>query len=207
MDDLLLMPPFLLPPVAWWAQVVASELPVVVPMGGHWRRQTLLSRCWIKAANGPLALTVPVVHPPQGTPWREVQIQQSSPWAKELKASLQSAFGKCPYYEELMPDFFAVVDTHSGVRPATLAALNLDMLRLCCQLLGLGARGIAFEDPTQPSNRFVDLHVKTYAPPKFAPQPYHQPFGPFAANLSVLDLLMNTGPEAVSILRKSWTLQ
>lgn len=196
----------MLPPLAWWARAVAAGS-VQVSVAGSWRRQTLMNRAWVKGPQGPFALTIPVVHPPHGTPYAQVQIDWSKPWVRQWQGSLQAAYGRSAYGAEILP---RLLDPLAG-RPDSLADLNRKWLLALAEALGRQAPGITFVDTWNIEADTVislhsplDFHLKTYSHPQFQPRPYSQAFGAFVPNLSIVDLQAQEGPYAGTYLRECW---
>lgn len=132
-----------------------------------------LNRCRIMAANGILTLTVPCIHPPTGTPVRDVRIDNHEAWQHQHWISIRSAYKTSPFFDYLIDDiepFYTrrydfLIDINEDLRLWTLKALN----------------------------------VTTGVPVNSGFKPYYQVFAArhgFATDLSILDLICNLGPEA-----------
>ena len=195
-------------PIQYYAKWV-SDHPVCLEAHENYLKQTFRNRCIIASANGRLNLTVPVVREERSKiPIREVRIDYSSPWQKNHLRALESAYRKSPFFDfyidELLPLF--------RKRPAFLFDLDLEIshvlcpilkikteLSLTCEYVGGGSNPLDFRESIAPGEKWPD--------PGFSPPLYSQNFAEkygFLENLSILDLLFQTGPDAEDILKESW---
>jgi hypothetical protein len=185
--------PLFLPPIAWWA--AARGQAVKLSVQDRYQTQTELHRCWIKAAGGPLLLVVPVKKTSKYGSIDDAQIDNRRDWSRPLRQSLRSAYGKSPYflyYRELI-DHIGAVDR--------LAVLNVCLIRWIYQALDWQeALLTTSEHESAIDCRFVGLRGQ--ALPGFQAQTYWQPFGPFAANLSIVDALFQLGPDLDTYLKQ-----
>lgn len=138
---------------------------------------------------------------------RETGIFWKEPWAKRHWQSIKSAYGNAPYFEfyadELKP-FFEKKYTH-------LFEWNKDLILKLLELLQLDAEvGFTTEFDKEPFEDIIDFRNKIspknkepLSDPYFKLLPYNQVFSEkhgFLPNLSILDLLFCTGPEAINYL-------
>ncbi len=159
-----------------------------------YERQTLRNRCYIAAANGCTALTVPVVAPEGERPlMRDVRISDHGNWRHLHWQAIVSAYRATPFFEFYADDFapFYARKWHF------LADYNEELMRLVCRLLGLRtelSRTTSFAGtPAFPLKRNAnERHGEG--------REYYQVFGKkhgFIGDLSIIDLLFNMGPEAI----------
>lgn len=159
------------------------ERAVVVPSAGdeRWQKQTLRNRCYIDSPLGPLALTVPVVHPAPGTLMRDVRISDHGEWRHQHWNALCSSYRQTPffdYYEEDFRPFYEerrwtfLVDFNKALQQMVLSLTGLDDERL------RAAFGTCVPRETPYHQMFVSRHG-------------------FLPDLSIVDLLFNMGPESV----------
>ncbi|RMG60939.1 MAG: hypothetical protein D6722_20330 [Bacteroidetes bacterium] len=188
------------PPIPWFVAALRYER-VYVDADQPYRKQRYHSRAFIKMPNRVLPLTIPVARRSARAPLRDKMVSFAEDWPGQHWRSLQMAYRRSPYYEyyedRLRPLF---------EEPApSLVAHNWRCLRLVAELLnlpqvmeeGAGPAGLDdFRGAFDPSLRQL--------PPWFEPVPYAQVFPPFAAGLSILDLLFNLGPESLIYLRDAW---
>jgi len=103
------------------------------------------------------------------------------------------------YYEDDLEDFFT--------KPVEgLMAHNLKIFEVLCELLGIDVE-VSKTTSFEKKSVITDLRILIDAKRKsaFQPEPYtqvHEANHPFLPNLSVLDLLFNEGPNALSYLER-----
>jgi len=168
-------------------------------------RQSYRSRCLINAANGVLPLSVPVEGGRKKTLIKDVRIISDDNWIDQHLKSIMSAYGKAPFYEHYIED----IQLFFQKRHTFLYDLSLESMTLCLKMMNLKIDWRETDnfihsydgDIKDLRNEFNAKNPKGY-PEFFREQEYFQLFGKqFAANLSILDLIMCEGPQASSILR------
>lgn len=184
---------------------------VLIEAHEHYAKRSYRNRCHIGGANGPLRLSIPLQQGKnEQQPIREVRIAQGHNWQHQHWQSIQSAYGKTPFFEHYAPElqpFFQREWTF-------LFDLNLELLHWALDTLGLPPHALSFTERylPDPPAQIQDLHdrinprSKAGEDPCFNSRPYVQPFREkfgFLPNLSILDLLFCTGPEAPLILQAS----
>lgn len=194
-----------LPCVAYFAYLSAFDK-VIVDLGEQYKKQTYRNRCRINGANKVEDLVIPV-RKAQNASISAIEIDYSQKWLANHLRSIQSAYGKAPFFEYYSEDFFEVYRQH----PRLLADLNKNLLTKCLEMLDLK---ISLEFPTDFAYS-PQMHVffaKDVIHPKkslsddplFLPKKYFQVFGKdFEVNLSVIDLIFCEGPGALEILKNS----
>lgn len=180
---------------------------IVIEDFEHFQKQTYRNRCYILGANNVLTLTVPVIKGNSKTLINKLEIDYSHPWHKEHWRSIQSAYGKAPFFEYYEPYFKKVYTSP----PKYLAEFNFTLLTICLKLLQWKTKvSKTTEYQNLPKNGTID--ARSVIIPKvdfkersyFKPFEYMQVFGKdFVANLSIIDLLMNEGPNARNIVTNS----
>lgn len=179
----------------------------------------------IRVKDGWQWLTVPII---DRFPERidHVEVNATTDWQRKHGQALRLHYGRAPFWEPLGPELVALLE-----KPwARLSELNVAVTDLLCRHLGittprlLASSRSAREDPT---DRLIDLcrhvggtaylagqsgpaymdvgrfaeagiavQVQAYAHPQ-----YPQRHPPFVSHLAVIDLLLNCGPESLTILR------
>ncbi len=176
----------------------------------HYLKQTYRTRCNILTGHGTLALSVPVekVHGEKML-IRDVRVDYSMPWQRVHSRALVTAYNSSPFFmyyaDEILPLF--------EQRETFLFDLNLKITRLLCDILGIRTKILTTERyeffENNPRDFRLSISPKSgqqKADKEFYPQEYFQVFAHkfgFTPNLSILDLLFNEGPEALSILKIS----
>ena len=174
-------------------------------------KQTYRNRCIILSANGPLTLSIPVVHSGSNVPISEIRISEQGNWQRHHWYSIVSAYDKSPYFEYYADEFIPFFEKKWELLADFNAAIRDTVLRL----LGIEAK---IKNTTEYAKDFQGEDCRDLISPKrpladdsrFVPQPYwqvfHNKFG-FVPGLSIIDLLFNMGPESRLILRDSLRIQ
>ena len=183
------------------------------------------NRNHIKTPQGAGLLTVPIVAH-AGQRLDEVQIDNQRNWAKKHWRSIEQSYAKSPYFTDYAP-FLSKVYARSW---ETLNALNRSMLEFYIEQLGISTRisySSELDVPGEATERLVNLikavggteyysgafALDAYLDEKLlteasislclqdwsAPQ-YPQLYGTFIPDLSVVDVLMNCGPDALKVV-------
>ncbi len=161
------------------------------------KRFKSIHRCEIADTHGQLTLTVPVSRPEPGAPhqWSSVRVSSHGQWWHNHIVSLESAYGRTPYFEYYIDRF----------KP-WIADADISVTQLCRGIdqtlrrtLGIDTE-VIYGTPAA-DERCIDLRSNNFA--DIVDIEYYQVragrFG-FIPGMSVLDLLFNMGPESVLIL-------
>ena len=192
-------------PIQWYQKLYRAE-EVFIEHCESFQKQTYRNRCIIATTNGPQPLTVPVERG-QGDQIHSLRISDHGNWRHLHWNALCSAYGDSPFFEfyadDIQPFFFER-------RWETLFEFNLDIIHTLCELLdihpNLQLTDSYIDDPVNPHIIDYRSGINPKHPaedPDFQPRPYWQVFQQrhgFLPNLSILDLLFNTGPEAIFYL-------
>jgi hypothetical protein len=175
----------------------------------HYIKQTYRNRCNIMGANGILPLSIPVLKgQAHKTYVRDIRIDYNKKWQKLHWRSMESAYRHSPFFEYYMDEFYPFYEQ----RFEFLIDFNAALLELVLQSLEI-------ENTLNYSREFIDADIVDYADyretihpkrdlssdPLFVPLTYRQVFVErlgFKANLSIIDLLFNEGPNARSVLEQ-----
>jgi hypothetical protein len=171
----------------------------------HYQKQTLRNRCFIRGANGIQMLTVPVKKPSGNVPVTEVGIDRGQHWIRNHERSIRAAYGKAPFYEYYAGDVFRALED-SG---ETLFETNRMLLQTCLQLTGLAkeikvteAYRVGPVDGCTDLRNVFDARNAVCKGVTIDYDPYQQVFdGQFVRNMSIVDLLFCTGPDAINIVQ------
>lgn len=165
-------------------------------------KQTYRNRSYIYAANGRLALHVPVIHSQKNRQkYRDVKIFNEVKWQTLHWKSLLSAYRTSPFFEyyedELLPLFTQKVDY--------ILDFNLKTFEVICTCLQIDT---SFSKTTHFQKIITDktdfrflVNAKKETPQHFAyyTQVFNNNHG-YISNLSILDLLFNEGTNAMNYL-------
>ena len=196
------------PPLQYISKFLAGS--VTIEAHESYRKQSYRNRCKILAANGPMALTVPVAKwHGERMPIAEVQIDYDKPWQNNHLKSIESAYKSSPFYDYYIDDFMPFFEN----RYERLFDYNQQILEVILKTLGIKPSIDYTTDFDKTIEGKADLRYsispkesQQQPDPYFTPVEYYQVFADrhgFTPNLSILDLLFNEGPMAKSILEQS----
>ena len=200
----ILLHPSYFPSIEQMAAIAQTEK-VVFEVEDNYQKQTYRNRAYIAHSNGELLLNIPIKHDKTGKrqKTKNVVVENDFPWQELHWKSLQSAYRTSPFFEyyedDLAPLFTETVDS--------LMNHNLRIAEVLCELIGIEVE-ISKTNSYEISPEIQDLRFLINAKRKsnFQPEEYTQVHGanhPFLPNLSVLDLLFNEGPNALTYLEES----
>lgn len=198
-------------PVQWYQKLYRSD-EVQIERYESFLKQTYRNRCLIATTQGVQTLTVPVEHNnsqflissiPQCI--KDLRISDHGNWRHLHWNALQSAYGESPFFEYYQDDIRPFFEK----RWTFLFDFNEEIREKMCELIDI-------QPIVSSTSEFVAQHtdsIKDYRnaiTPKhpvpdsdFVPKAYYQVYlqkNGFLANLSILDLLFNMGPESIFYL-------
>lgn len=198
-----------LAPVQYYAWMLAAD-EVILEQYDHYLKQTYRNRCIIAAADGPLSLTIPIIKPEnEKCPMKDIRISDHGNWRHLHWNALKSAYRMSPFWEYYEDDFRPFYER----KWEFLMDYNQELQEKVCELIDMNptiTRTEAFL--SHPEGEMKDLREvihpkKDFAlDGKFEVNPYYQVFKErygFLPNMSIMDLLMNMGPESLLILKNS----
>lgn len=185
------------------------------------------NRNYIKTREGPLLLTVPVAGRDHMTKRLcEIEIVPGR-WTRKHMRSIEMAYRKAPFFEQHFAGVGAILDLYSegglinelntdllryffralGMQVAIVNAADYDfkgeksalVLDMCIQLKAteyiFGGEGESYADKAMFHDAGIQPRFQKYDHPE-----YPQLHGTFSPRMSVVDLLMNCGPDSLEIL-------
>jgi len=195
-----------LPPISYFSLLCQYD-EIVLERHEHYVKQSYRNRCYINTASGREMLVVPLTAKHGKVPITEIKIDYQQKWVNRTWRTLQSSYGKAPYF-----DFYA-----EGVHAILFQKFTF-LYDLNYQLLSLCLNWLKWNIPIKESNQFqkstlpplYDLrnvmddknehHKSNY----YHPVVYTQVFGnKFVQDLSVLDLIFCLGPASMSHIQQS----
>ena len=184
-------------PVQWYQKLYHAD-DVQIEACESFQKQTYRNRCLIATTQGVQALTVPVRI--EGSSLiTNSRISDHGNWRHLHWNALKSAYGESPffeYYEDdlrpfFLPDWEFLFDFNEAIR------------QKMCELLDIQPRVSPTTQFLPPAAVASHPTLHDFRDAHFTPRPYYQVYRQkhgFLPNLSILDLLMNMGPESVFYL-------
>ena len=189
-----------LPPIVYVAKAL-QHTELLIESKETFPKQTYRNRAEIMTAGGVRTLTVPVIRNNHSRT-EEVGIDYKERWNIIHLRTLAAAYSASPYYLYYKDDLEALLTK----RYEKLMELNEAMLKWILRLLKADCRLQRTEDYQK---MYEEDFRNTFSPkhpyPTEGMESYYQVFSdrlPFTPNLSIIDLLMNLGPEAKDYLKR-----
>jgi hypothetical protein len=136
----------------------------------------------------------------QPTPLNQVELEDGT-WHKPLLTAIQSAYGKSPFYFYFKDELTEIFSSLPGTN---LFEAQMRILKWLGKYLNLPSIEMTEQWEQDANAENIDLRkIKKKWEVHSPIQSYHQVFMdrfPFEADLSVLDLLFNLGPQAKTYL-------
>jgi len=194
-------------PVNYYARLVRQK-EIVLEQFDSYTKQTYRNRCLIMGPNGVIPLSIPVKRKSGvKTHMCDIRIDYDSNWNKIHWRSLVASYASSPFFEYLADEISPLYQKSFEF----LLDLNLHLLERTQGMLGLNipvSCSESFTPITSENDPRHFIHPKkeqAVADPGFLPIEYHQVFSDrlgFRSNLSILDLIFNEGPDALSYLQR-----
>lgn len=195
-----------LPSISYFSALLGCE-EVRVEKYEHYEKQSYRNRCYIRGPHQVETLIVPVTCKHGKSLITAVRLDNNQKWLNSHWRTLQTGYGKAPFFEYYGPDLHDVLFR----KPLFLYELNLQLMTMCLKWLkmqvavtetgsyekvpGAGIidlRGVINPKKEDGCNRF------------YKSIEYQQVFGSkFVPNLSLIDLIFNQGPGSLSIVKAS----
>lgn len=195
---------FYLPPIEYFV-AIQNEKEIILDLDENYQKQTYRNRTQIRLANKVETLSIPVIAGNKKTKTSLIKIDYSQKWMNVHLRSIQSAYGKAPFFEFYFPYLEQVFLKKFDY----LTALNKELLTVCLKLLQLDI-SVNLHNQSPEESEFKDIRRVINAKTGYTERdiyeayPYKQLFGlDFVPNLSLIDLLFCMGPESKDILIKS----
>lgn len=180
----------------------------------HYSKQTYRNRCDIYSANGKLSLSTPVLKGNERkTLITDLKIDYNKKWQKLHLKGIESAYRSSPFFEFYMDElsgfyskkFEFLFDFNMGILSTLLHLLDLNP-----EIKYTEKYGLREEDHMTDMRDSIHPKHPYQTDPHFLPVEYSQVFSEkhgFIANLSIIDLIFNMGPDSISVLRGSAYLE
>ena len=195
-----------LPPIAYFAAIQPASV-ITIEKHEHFQKQTYRNRCYILSSQGKEMLILPLTSKHGNVCITDIKIDYSQKWLNHHWRSIQSAYGRAPFFEYYASDLEKVL----FAKHTFLYDLNYQLLSMCLKWL---KRNVTIKESLM-YEKTVDSSVtdlRSLINPKktdieekiYRPTPYTQVFGStFVKNLSLIDLIFCEGPAAGLIVEAS----
>ncbi len=200
----ILLHPSYFPSIEQMAAVAQADK-VVFEVEDNYLKQTYRNRSYIAHSNGKLLLNIPTRHNKTDgkRKAKDVLVENDFPWQEQHWKSLKSAYQSSPFFEYYEDDLEPLFTETVG----NLMEHNFKIFELLCELIGIEVE-VSKTTEYKVDPEITDLRYLVNAKRKssFKPETYtqvHETNYPFLPNLSVLDLLFNEGPNALTYLEAS----
>lgn len=197
-------------PIQWYQKLYRHKC-CYIEKYDHFIKQTYRNRCQIATTQGVQTLSIPVEK--FDTPkclMRDVRISDHANWRHVHWNALVSAYGESPFFEFYEDD----IRPFFNKKWTFLYDFNFEIMQKMCELLDIEPNvratteylkiGEGHGDESEVVDFREAIHPKRPQPDcSFQPQPYYQVYVEkhgFLPNLSIIDLLMNLGNEAILLL-------
>jgi hypothetical protein len=203
MPDNCLLSSAYFPPIHYISIIFRSEK-VLIEKEENYLKQTYRNRCLILTSDGPSALSVPVMEgSSRKTPVKEIKIDYSKRWQQVHMRALISSYRSSAFFEYYFEDFEKIILGKSEY----LLDLNSLALSTILRIINIPTPVEFTEVFEKDTGQDYDLRYRI-SPKKDKPgttpeKEYYQVFGNkfgFIPGLSILDLIFNTGFDAVNYL-------
>ncbi|WP_051416648.1 WbqC family protein [Asinibacterium sp. OR53] len=198
-------------PTINWINILFLNKDIKIDLCETYQKMSFRNRCVVAGSNGLVHLSVPLQKGrSQRQPMKDVKISYATDWQLQHWRTIESCYGRSPFFE-FYRDW---LEAFYKKQPVFLADMNLEILEWVCKQTGLEKSWEVLDRETDyPIDpRAIDLRgyfmPKNFQSPERCPHPivYTQVFEDrigFQPNLSVLDLLCCTGPQARLLLQNS----
>jgi hypothetical protein len=181
------------PPALWFA--LAANREVLIEAHEHYQKRSFRNRYVLHAGRGPVPMSIPLcAGKNESMPIRSVRISRDAPWQREHKRTLQTLYGRSPFYIYYSDELSALLDSQTEF----LFDFNFEMIHWVLQKLNLNIRVKLTESFDQESSPDIwDLRSRL-SPRKLGLMtlPPMPGLPARSADISILDLLFQMGPEA-----------
>ncbi len=193
-----ILPSTYLPRVGYMRHIVKGDY--IIDLGENYIKRSDRNRTEIMTANGVMQLTVNIrnANRPR-VPMHQIEIDYSKRWQHQHWMAIVSAYKSSPYF-----DYYAdMLEGFYREECSSLTEYNSAFLTLILRMLSLPENLNISNEYVVATECDIDLRAKGAEFSEKSLTPYIQVFSdrhPFAEDLSILDLLLCEGPNAISYL-------
>lgn len=194
---------------AYWPNIhylyhLLNASSICIDIYEHYQKQSFRNRTRILAANGELALTIPVKKWQDKAMVKDIEISYAEDWQKQHWRSITSAYKNSPYFDFLEDELRSFYETEYQF----LHQFNAEQLKWIIKAFRL-KKEITYSTEYVKTNFDLDLREEIHPKKEITDRkikellekPYYQTFSDkmgFVPDLSVLDLIFNEGIKCVN---------
>jgi hypothetical protein len=190
-----------LPPVEYFSLISQAD-EILIESNENYIKQSYRNRCYILSAHGPQLLSVPVyLGSLHKTSLKEIRIDYSKRWQQVHLRAIIASYNSSPYFQF----YFEEIERIISRKNEFLLDLNTELMHLIIKMLKLKiklSQTTYFEPLGEDGNDFR-YKISPKLKSQYANREYIQVFDTgigFVQGLSIIDLIFNTGPEAINYL-------
>lgn len=181
-----------LPNISYFQELLSSD-ELILHLNDNYSRRTYRNRTEIVGPNGKLILTIPTLKlDPQNRKFDNIKLSYAESWLKQHWRSFESCYRRSIYFEYYEDKFKQIYEKPNF---EYLWEFNYELIKIVLGVLKVNRPLLLDKTAEAPINEKYNL--------KFLKE-YQQVFTnkvPFEPNLSILDLIFNTGPQAINFLK------
>lgn len=190
-----------LPPIEYFSHISRAEN-VRIEKEENYVKQTYRNRCYVLSANGPHILSVPVyLGSLHKTQVKDIRIDYTKRWQQVHLRAMRASYNSSPYFEFYFEDFEKIILRN----PDFLLDLNMELTLLIIKKVRINPK-VSYTtifEPVREAENDLRYKIAPKAESDYAAKQYPQVFSRtegFVANLSIIDLLFNMGPDTFHYL-------
>jgi hypothetical protein len=199
MESSAIFPIFYIPPVSYFSGIKNCDYNFKLEIQEHFPKQTYRNRASIYSPNGTLDLMIPVIKGSKvHTKVKDVKISDEFKWQRLHWKSFESCYRNSAYFEYYEAEF----NNFYSTKYEFLYDFNMDLFQWILKQLKLNIELKFTEEYIKTYDHVLDARSEFPVKDKHLTsnaKPYFQVFDDregFKANLSIVDLLFNQGPQA-----------
>jgi len=196
----ILLPVFYLPPISWFSVFLNPENEIVFEQFESFPKQTYRNRANIFGANGKLSLIIPISHNGKRA-LKDIEISYREDWRSLHWKSIKTAYQSSPYFEFYEDKLRKIFE----IKESGLLDFNINALEIILQILKTEkAWSLNTEYIKNPQEISFREKFSAKDSSEFKMEEYYQTFSDklgFLEDLSILDLICNKGPEALTYIK------
>jgi hypothetical protein len=204
-ENNMVLPSCYWPPIEFF-YVAITQGRISIEVNESFIKQTFRNRTQIYGPNGKHDLVIPInKKSKEFKDFAKVEAKEGEDWKKNHWQSIQTAYGNAPFFEHFEMYIRSLYESsHNNLKDINELTLNLSLKLLQSKIEVHNTTNFVKSEKGQIDLR-EELSPKRPSLCNWLETSYYQPHSfkhGFISNLSILDLLFNTGPESIQIIKK-----